>query len=180
MNFIVFDLEATCWKGSPPSKVQEVIEIGAIHLNYFGEVKGVFNRFIRPLLNPNLSAFCTELTTIEQDDVYKAALFPKVIEEFQHWANIFEEDYVLCSWGYFDKKILIQDCRLHDMEDDWLDPHINLKRQYQELKKLKKAWGLKRAVISEGFEFTGIHHRAIADADNTAKIVRMYMDEWRY
>ena len=38
--------------------------------------------------------------------------------------------------------------------------------------------GLKAITKKEGFEFTGIHHRAIADAENLAKIVAKYIDEW--
>jgi hypothetical protein len=30
MNFIIFDLEATCWMGRPPHGINEIIEIGAV------------------------------------------------------------------------------------------------------------------------------------------------------
>lgn len=180
MNYIIFDLEATCWNGRPPSKVQETIEIGAVRLSPYGEVEGTFNRFIRPILNPNLSSFCRELTSIEQSDVNRADTFPRVIEDFQDWAEIFDESYLLCSWGNFDKTMLIQDCQLHDMDYDWLEDHINLKRQYQEIRGLRKPKGLRRAVEHEGFEFTGTHHRGIDDAENLAKIFMKYLDEWQH
>ncbi len=180
MNFIIFDLEATCWQGRPRSKVQEIIEIGAIRMNRFGELLGEFNRFVRPVLNPNLSAFCQELTSIRQQDVDRAAGFVEVVEDFQDWADVFYEDYLLCSWGTFDKKMLIQDCQLHELEFDWVEPHINLKRQYQEIKRLSRPRGLLKAVESEGFDFTGIHHRAYDDADNLAKLFAKYLDEWRF
>jgi inhibitor of KinA sporulation pathway (predicted exonuclease) len=160
--------------------IQEIIEIGAIKLNPYGEVTGTFNQFVKPVLNPRLSAFCQELTTIEQGAIDRAKSFTEVVEHFQDWAEIFEEDYLLCSWGAFDRHMLIQDCRLHRMEEDWAEEHINLKRQYQELKKLRRPWGLKRAVEAEGFEFTGVHHRGIDDAENLAKIFGKYLDEWRY
>lgn len=181
MNFIIFDLEATCWKGKPQSKTQETIEIGALLINGYGEeVKGSYNRFIKPVLNPYLSYYCTELTSIEQEQVNRAEKFDRVIEEFQDWAEIFYDDYMLCSWGDFDKKILINDCELHNIEDYWLDNHINLKRQYQEIKRLSKPRGLKSSVEKEGFDFTGIHHRAISDAENLAKLFVKYLDEWRF
>lgn len=160
--------------------IQEIIEIGALKINPYGEVTGSFNQFVQPILNPRLSAFCQELTSIEQSDVDRARTFPEVIELFQDWAEIYEEDYLLCSWGNFDRKMLVQDCRLHRLEDEWAEEHINLKRQYQELKKLRRPRGLRRAVEAEGFEFTGIHHRGIADAENLAKIFGKYLDEWRY
>jgi len=181
LNFIVLDLEATCWEGRPPSKVQEIIEIGAFRLNPYGEVTGTFNKFIRPILNPRLSHFCRELTSIEQGFIDRANEFPKVIEHFQDWAEIFDEDYLLCSWGNFDKKMLIQDCRLHGMDYDWIEGyHINVKGQYQELKRLRRPRGLKRAVTTEGFEFTGTHHRGIDDAENLAKVFAKYLDMWQY
>ncbi|HMO38322.1 MAG TPA: 3'-5' exonuclease [Saprospiraceae bacterium] len=180
MNFIIYDLEATCWQGSPPSLVQEIIEIGAVRINSYGEVEGTFNSFIRPKLNPRLSVFCQELTSIRQEDVDRARTFPAVVEDFQDWAEIFDEDYLLCSWGSFDKKMLINDCQLYDMEYDWVEPHINLKQQYREIKRLPQSKGLKSALTAEGFEFIGTHHRGIDDAQNLARIFAKYLDEWRY
>ena len=170
MNFIIYDLEATCWEGEPDHLVQETIEIGAIRMNYYGEILGTFNQFIKPLLNPRLSYFCTELTTIEQIKIDRSKKFPEVIDDFQDWAEMDFEDYLLCSWGSFDKKMFIQDCELHELECDWVEKHINLKKQYHDLKRLRKTRGLKYSVEKEGFEFEGIHHRGISDAENLAKI----------
>lgn len=180
MNFIIYDLEATCWLGRPPSLIQEIIEIGAVRLNGYGEVEGTFNSFVKPKVNPRLSSFCTELTTIRQEDVDRARYFPHVVEAFQDWAEVFDEDYLLCSWGDFDKKMLISDCKLHQLEYDWVDSYINLKEQYREIKRLRQAKGLKSVVNAEGFEFIGTHHRGIDDAKNLALIFTKYLDEWRY
>ncbi len=162
--------------------VQEIIEIGAVRINSFGEVEDTFNRFVKPVINPNLSLFCRQLTTIEQEKINRAAIFPKVIDDFQDWAGIFddEEDYLLCSWGNFDRKMLVQDCQLHRIESDWTTPHINLKRQYHDMKRLGRTRGLKSAVSVEGFDFTGQPHRGIDDALNLAKIFVKYLDEWEY
>lgn len=179
MNYIVLDLEATCWQGHQRSKQQEVIEIGAFLVNPYGEVLSSYNRFVRPILHPRLSAYCTELTTIQQENVDRAKKFGPVIEEFQDWAEIYEENYMLCSWGAFDKKILIHDCQLHDIEEEWLEHFIDLKQQYREIKRLSHPIGLKAAIRHEGFEFEGIHHRAITDAQNLVKIFQEYRDVWR-
>ncbi|GJM32549.1 MAG: exonuclease [Saprospiraceae bacterium] len=180
MNFIIYDIEATCWEGNPMSRVQEVIEIGAVRINQFGEYEGEFNRFIKPILHPNLSLFCRQLTSIEQENINRADQFPAVIEDFQDWAEMFDDEYMLCSWGNFDKKILIQDCQLHDLDYDWAESHINIRRQYHEIKRLHRTRGLKSSVTKEGFDFTGNHHRGIDDAKNLAKIFGKYLDEWRY
>lgn len=180
MNYIIFDVEATCWEGSPLSEVQEIIEIGAVMLNEYGEELGSYNRFIQPIINPTLSIFCKRLTSIQQSDVDRAKKYPTVIEEFQDWAEIFDEEYLLCSWGDFDRKILISNCDLHNLEWEWVEQHINVKEQYRALKRLNRARGLKAAVKAEGFEFTGIQHRGISDAENLAKIFAKHIDEWIY
>lgn len=180
MNFIVYDLEATCWLGRPPHGVNEIIEIGAIKLNQYGEVTDEFSRFVKPTINPVLSHFCTKLTSIQQDDVDRARPFNKVVEDYMDWIGIYDESYLLCSWGDADKRLLLSDCNIHNIETEWLDHHINIKNQYFRLKKQVKKTGLRRSVKREGFEFTGTAHRAISDAVNTAKIFSKYIDVWQY
>jgi 3'-5' exoribonuclease 1 len=177
LNYIIFDLEASCWLGRPPHGINEVIEIGAVKVNDYNEVVSIFNKFIKPTVNPILSDFCTRLTSITQSDVDRSKTFPFIIQEFMDWISI-DEDFVLISWGKYDKQQLIQDCELHKMETEWLEHHFNLKPAYRALKDLKDEPGLKKAVKLEGFEFTGIHHRAISDAENTAKIFIKYFKEW--
>lgn len=179
MNYIIFDVEATCWQGNH-HKQQEIIEIGAVKINGYGEAISLFNSFVRPILNPNLSTFCTELTSITQIDVNRAPRFPEVIEDFKDWIEVEEDNYLLCSWGSFDKKILISDCQLHNLEDEWVDSFINLKRQYHEIKGIRHARGMRRVLEKEGFEFTGDQHRGIDDAKNLAKIFLEYIDEWKF
>lgn len=178
MNYIIYDLEATCWENMPPGYVQETIEIGAYKLNHYGEIRGKFNRFIKPSVHPTLSPFCRQLTSIEQLDINRAKYFPEVIEEFQDWARIFEEEYMLCSWGNFDRKMFAADCRLHRLEDAWTDHHVNLKEQYRVMKRLKSGIGLKKAIEVENMVFTGQHHRGISDAENLVKIFLKYLGNW--
>lgn len=179
MNFIVYDLEATCWENRA-KRQSEVIEIGALKLNEYAEVEDTFARFVKPVVHPFLSPFCIQLTSITQVEVNRAAKFYTVIEEFQDWIGVDEEEYLLCSWGNYDKTQLIKDCDFHDIDSDWVEKHINLKAQYQQIRSLNKPFGLKKAVKSEGFEFEGTHHRGIDDVYNLAKIFGKFFDEWRY
>ena len=75
----MFDLEATCWLGRPPHGVTEIIEIGAVKYNGYGEELGVFNQFIKPTVNPLLSPFCTKLTSITQENVDRSKTFDMTI-----------------------------------------------------------------------------------------------------
>ena len=180
MSFIIYDLECTCWEEKNTGYVMETIEIGAVKISAFGEYLGSFNRYIRPILHPVLSPFCQRLTSISQIDVNRADTFPYVIDEFWDWIELEEQEYWLCSWGSFDRKQLVADCRLHDLAEVWTDYHINVKQQYLQHKRLRQPIGLKKAVEREGFEFTGVHHRGISDAENLAKIFVKYLDVWQF
>jgi 3'-5' exoribonuclease 1 len=179
VNFIIFDLEATCWLGRPPHGVNEIIEIGAYKINTQGEIIGEFNQFVKPTVNPTLSEFCKKLTSISQEFVDNSNTFPNVINDFKNWIDI-DADFKLCSWGQFDIQLIKNDCTLHNLDPDWLDHYINVKDQYHEIKGEHKLTGLKNTIKSEGMEFTGIHHRAIADAENLAKIFIKYINNWSY
>ncbi len=158
----------------------ETIEIGAVKLDAFGEWQESFGVFIRPTIHPVLSDFCRNLTSISQIDVNRAEQFPRVIDDFMDFIDLEDDDYLLCSWGGFDKRQLVAECKRHDIATAWLDYHINLKDQYQKMKRYKQPIGLKKAVEREGFEFTGIHHRGISDAENLAKIFVKHLDVWQY
>jgi 3'-5' exoribonuclease 1 len=179
VNFIIYDLEATCWLGRPPGGANEIIEIGAFKVNHLGEELGSFSKFIKPTVNPVLSDFCRKLTSIKQSQINKADVFPKVIEEFKEWINI-DEDYALSSWGKFDIQLFRNDCELHKLDTAWLEQNINVKGQYHDIKGEHKLTGLKNTLKEEGMEFTGVHHRAISDAENLKKIFVKYIDKWQY
>lgn len=178
MNYIVYDLEATCWEDASENLETEIIEIGAFRINEFGDIRGKFSRFVRPVIHPTLSPFCRQLTTISQFDVNKADTFPDVIEEFQRWGRLEEEDYILCSWGNFDRKMFIKDCRLHRLDHAWAERHANLKEQYKQMKRMRTGIGLQKALSREGIEFTGVPHRGISDAENLVKLFLQHLGQW--
>ena len=178
MNYIIFDLEATCWRGRPPKGITEIIEIGAIKVDRYGDMNSSFSKFVKPVVNPLLSGFCKNLTSISQENVDAARNFQRVIDEFFEWAGIYDEEYVLLSWGIDDQKLLRNDCHLHSVDDEFLTSYVDLKRAYRNLKQLKFASGLKSTVKKEGFDFTGMHHRAISDAENLAKVFIKYLEDW--
>ncbi len=180
MIFIVFDLEATCWRGKPPKGANEIIEIGAFKINQYGETLSSFNSFVKPILSPILSGFCKDLTSIKQENIDRARDFKRVFRDFESWSFEQNDDVLLCSWGRMDQYLLQNDCILHKLEDDWLDNYIDIKYQYHNNRKILKHKGLMRTLNNEGIEFTGIEHRALSDAENLAKIFTKYIDEWIY
>ncbi|MFT5648140.1 MAG: 3'-5' exoribonuclease 1 [Aureispira sp.] len=183
MNYIIYDLEATCWETDIETrgKKREIIEIGALLLDKHGTVKSRFESFVQPIVHPMLSDFCQNLTTISQVDVNQADKFPEVIEDFQEWIGLNnDEEYLLCSWGFFDKSALVKDCKLHKLDGQWAKKHISLKDQYPRIKNIGRAIGMNKALEMEGFEFEGTMHRGIDDAVNLTKIFCKYLNLWRY
>ena len=179
MNYIIFDLEATCWE-EKHKHVSEIIEIGALKVNNKEEIVDEFNAFVKPVLQPKLSDFCKKLTSIEQSDVDSAKRFPDVLEDYKKWIGVGEVDYYLCSWGFYDKKQLTTDSELHNINTDWLNRHISVKHQHQILTNLTKSVGLGRAIHLEDLEFEGTPHRGIDDARNITKIFLKYFGLWKF
>ncbi len=176
MKYIIVDLEATCWEQKGLNKKSEIIEIGALRINENKEIESEFCAFVKPVLNPGLSGFCMKLTTIRQEDVDAAETFEKVTSRFKDWIG--KEDYVLCSWGFYDKKQFMQDCELHNLETGWLNKHISLKHQHALVKKLVKPMGMAGALYLEGLKLNGTHHRGIDDARNIAAIFLKHFGKW--
>ena len=55
-QFIIYDLEATCWRSPKPRQV-EIIEIGAVRVNEHLEIVDEFCEFILPVIHPRLINF---------------------------------------------------------------------------------------------------------------------------
>ena len=179
MYYLIIDLEATCWKFDKPPEEREIIEIGAFMLTPYGESIDQYHAMVKPEIHPRLSHFCMELTGINQEEVDRAKTFEYIYRDFSHWVEDYP-DALPASWGVFDEKILSIRCRQNNLEPFWGGNFANLKKQYQQIKGLKKPIGLKNAVEREGFDFTGNHHRALDDTINTVKIFNKYLDEWTF
>ncbi len=180
MQYIIFDLEATCWDGNQVRREQEIIEIGALKLDIYGKCEDTFQKFIRPTRFPSLSVYCKKLTGITQQEIDSARVFRQVGAQFIEWIQADDDEYRLCSWGGKDKTLLLSDCRNAGLDNDWLDPYIDLKSQYHHLMGLQRKLGLKKCLLREGMEFDGNHHRALDDARNLVELFVRYLDVWSY
>ncbi|WP_397333657.1 MULTISPECIES: exonuclease domain-containing protein [unclassified Nostoc] len=171
--YLIVDLEATCSNdGSIPSHEMEIIEIGAVMLNRkTWEIDSQFQQFIQPVRHPQLTAFCTELTTIQQPDVDQAPKFLEAITQFKAWIDLFP-NYIFCSWGNYDKKQFLQDCNFHHVPYPFASEHINIKQEFSDYLGLSKRFGMSQALDMLGLELQGTHHRGIDDARNIAAIYR--------
>ncbi len=179
MNFIVFDLELTCWEGDMAGRNQEIIEIGALKIDSYGHIRSRYSRFVKPILYPILSPYCAQLTSIKQENINSAKSFKYILPEFIEWIEREPDPYFLVAWGHHDREYLIQDSILHKLETDWMkNIYFDLNKKYLQLKKLREPIGLISALTKEGFEFEGTPHRADDDAYNLSRIFLKYFGDW--
>lgn len=169
---IIVDLEATCWRGKAPAPF-EIIEIGAVAWRRGAGVIGEFQTFVKPQLS-SISEFCTELTTIRQENVDGAPPFPEAWENFREWMRGYEP-FTMASWGYYDDKQFRKDCERHGIVYD-IERHLNLKVAFAQLTGRRKS-GLGETLAIIGLYFEGTHHRGIDDARNIARILEWMIQE---
>lgn len=171
MNYIIVDLEATCWqKGTSPQRM-EIIEIGAVKLNEDFEIIDEFDSFVKPVVEPELSEFCIELTSIQQTDVDTAPTFLEIYPEFLKWIGA--DEYYLCSWGAYDPKQFMIDCERNVIPyPEKFSNHINIKKEFCTWQEIRPC-GMKRALQILDIPLEGSHHRGIDDARNIAKIAKV-------
>jgi inhibitor of KinA sporulation pathway (predicted exonuclease) len=174
MRYVVVDLEATCWNGEVDRSRSEIIEIGAVLLGSAqGEIVREFSSFIRPVLEPKLSDFCRQLTTITQEQVDQADSFPAVFPRFVDWIG--DEPFFLCSWGAYDLNQFRLDCTRHEIElPETFERHINLKKEFSRTMRVRPC-GMSKALRIAKLQLEGTHHRGIDDAKNIAKLARLIL-----
>lgn len=169
----IVDFEATCCDdASFPKDEMEIIEIGSVAVQAAtGEILSEFCSFIRPVRHPDLTDFCTALTTIRQEEVDAAPSFPEALALFYAWLGRFGSP-VFCSWGDYDRKQLEKDCSFHEVPFPFTCTHRNLKAEFYESIGSKKRFGLGQAVNRLGIGFQGTAHRGIDDAKNIARVYK--------
>jgi 3'-5' exoribonuclease 1 len=170
VQYVVMDLEASCWEAAWVRHRMETIEIGAVRLDEALAPADEFGTFVRPVAFPRLSSFCRKLTSITQEQVDAADTFPKAFARFVTWLGTGR----LVTWGAFDLGQLRMDCERHDMvfPDHLADGHVNLKTAFGRWKGLKRV-GMAQALELLGLPHEGQAHRGIDDARNIARIARL-------
>ena len=173
---LVVDLEATCCANNEfPRYEMEIIEIGAVLLDSENKTISTFQTFVKPTLNPILTDFCKELTTITQDQVDTAPSFNIAMTSFLNWVHeyviVFYDFY---SWGDFDKNIISRQAKQLNYKNPKLDVllsnHFNLKQIFADRNGVKPM-GVSSALKFKGLKFENQQHRAIYDAINIAKLI---------
>lgn len=168
-HYLVVDLEATCDDlETIPREKSEIIEIGAVLVDAATlQPIDEFQAFVRPLLYPRLTAFCTRLTTITQADVDRAPTFRVVAPTLA----AFGKGALFCSWGGYDKNQLERDAKRSGIRPPLGPRHWNLKEAFARVAGDRSQCGNQTALRRVGLRPTGTHHRGIDDARNIARLL---------
>jgi inhibitor of KinA sporulation pathway (predicted exonuclease) len=167
---LVLDVESTCWAGAPPSgEISEIIEIGACLLKLRSlERSGKRSVMVKPQ-SSRISPFCTELTTITEDDVADAGTLQEACallrEEFG------SRDRPWASYGNYDRHQFKSNCAHYKVDYPFGRSHVNVKNLFALSLGLPKAVGMSAALNLLGMPLEGTHHRGVDDAWNIAGIL---------
>jgi len=173
LSVLVIDLEATCSDdGSIVSEEMETIEIGACWATVNGDILDSFQSFVRPLKNPLLTSFCKTLTGISQTNVDTAPSFPIVAESLAKFASLYQaKNPIWMSWGKYDHIQIVRDSALHEIAEPIQIQHLNAKRLFAKNQRIGKEVGMARACLLTSLVPQGMHHRALDDAQNIARLL---------
>ena len=123
MYWLVLDFEATCDQGPDRSKVKmpavELIEFPVALVQATDmETISIFHSFVRPMVCPEVSGFCTALTEITQDIVDSSMELPDVLSHFNTWTcanGVCANNTTVVAFGAWDvKKGLPRACAAAD------------------------------------------------------------------
>ena len=177
---LVLDFEATCADRSSPEPfelgLQEIIElpVALVELRSL-QVIDQFGTFVRPTLQPALTAFCTDLTSIEQSDVSGAPEIGDAMAALEEW---------MASHGADAGNSCVVTCGDWDLLRMWpkqaghlpalKTPAVfkrwcNIKKVYQEAMGSKPG-GMMNMLSGLGIRHVGRHHRGADDVLNIAAI----------
>ena len=168
----VVDLEATCWatkeeQGDQPS---EIIEVGICLLDVDSlQIQRKRSYIVRPRYS-KVSQFCTDLTGYTWDDVKCGMPFPDACNKVAK--EMGTRNRVWASWGDYDRKHFLRECKARNASYPFSDTHFNVKTLFMLTYGEKKNVGLGKAINMIGAEFIGTPHKGEDDAYNTAVVLK--------
>ncbi|WP_379132000.1 exonuclease domain-containing protein [Paenibacillus sp. sgz500958] len=178
MDYIILDIEFNGRKFASEHPM-EVIEIGAVRLDASLQYKDEFSSLIKPIYFSTLNSFIKKKTGIPQEEIDVARRFPKVITAFMEWLGLSTDGVLLLTWGGEDMKRIIQDIRMHKMDDSyWMAAtYFDLLKGVLRARSLTNDISVEAAMALFELEPSGSAHRALDDAKMTAEIFRAVFDE---
>lgn len=178
-NKIVLDLEFNPIRDAAAREKarHEIIEIGAVKLDPELQRIDTFQEYIKPELN-SLEDKISRLTGITHETLASCGNFNKVMHDFMDWIG--DSPSTFFSWSGTDREVMLDEADLKRPDDpdyDMFYVHwIDLQKIYQRKMGFHKSMGLANALGTMQIYFKGTEHGALADAINTAEVMKVLCD----
>lgn len=176
-SFLVIDFEFTTFgdrgcTGQPRGFFPEIIEVGAVLLTPPDYKNGTeYEDFVKPRFFPKLSDFCREIALIEQEDVDGGIDAGEMLQELRQLFDT--KNCLLTAWGDSDYKVLAEVCRKYKLENPFpAASYLDLASAYRDFHGHGYRTALSIALAEYQVEQSGFAHTALADALNTAELLR--------
>lgn len=168
-TLLVVDLEATCWRKAPPAgEISEIIEIGVAPLNLKTLTVGDKTSILVRPTESSVSAYCTELTTLTQEQVDGGVSFREACKRLR--MNHGSGGRVWASFGDYDRSMFAEQCERRSVPSPFGPSHVDI-RTMLALSRGRSPVGMKAACELVGHQVVGTHHRGHDDAWNTAHML---------
>ena len=167
---LVIDIEATCWQGPPPAgEDNDVVEVGIATLDLETlERREKESLIVRPE-HSRVSAFCTELTTLTQEQVEQGMPFAAACRLLK--TRFRSRHRAWASWGDYDRRQFERQCARDGVTYPFGATHLNVKNLFALAEGLRHEVGMPKALDRLGLPLAGTHHRGDDDAWNIAAIL---------
>ena len=183
----VLDFEATCWNQERNDSIREIIEFPSVlyKVNTHGKVKiefiSEFSQFVKPVINPILSSFCTELTGITQKQVDESNVISIVYEQHNKWLydNVPNgSKLILITCGYWDLSVMLPlEINRYNLTKHYrYTQYSNIKNDFERFYN-KKAGSMINMLTKLNLDIIGKHHSGIDDCRNIMRIVIRMIDD---
>jgi inhibitor of KinA sporulation pathway (predicted exonuclease) len=169
-KILVVDVESTCWEGSPPEgQISEIIEIGIALVDVPTLTRGDKRSLLVKPERSEVSAFCTQLTTLTAEDLKDAGSLAEAAQVLKR--ELRSGARVWASWGDYDRRQFEKVCQALGVAYPFGTSHLNLKTLFAVASGLHHEVGMAAALERIGLPLEGTHHRGGDDAWNIAGIL---------
>lgn len=177
-KILVIDIEATCWEGNPPAgQENEIIEIGICTIDVASGERGEKRSILVKPERSQVSEFCTQLTTLSQEQVDQGLDFASACSILQK--EYFSKERVWASYGDYDRRQFERQCQSRQINYPFGPSHINVKNLLAILHGLPHEVGMDEALKLIDLPLEGTHHRGVDDAWNIAAILSFCLQQMR-
>ncbi len=169
-KLLIIDVESTCWKDQAPKNEQsEIIEIGICMIDLPIKERMEKRSILVKPKQSKVSPFCTQLTTLRQEDVDHGI-------DFQEACAVLKKEYLSkertwASYGDYDRRQFERQCKDRNIGYPFGPSHINVKNLFAIKHSLPYEPGMAEALKLLKLPLEGTHHRGGDDAWNIASIL---------